>query len=186
MSGTPSELIGLIIGQPRLIIIRSVPRRDCSIRIKQILLDGFLRVPSKPCQAVSALTTINFFYAEVYYRPMSEEEKQKKSGGNMTIVVVLLVIAVCLLFGYLTKSWLLAIFVGVLAIGVFLILASATRSKQPDRYGTSESDSAYVFGFMITSIGVAGVVFALTMNFIFALMAWIIVVALYFAIKKYC
>lgn len=129
--------------------------------------------------------TITFFYAEVHHHPMSEEAKQKKGSGNMTIVIVLLAIAAALLIGYLTGSWLAAIFLAILAIGVFLIFASGTRSKEPDRYGTSESDSAYVFGFMITSIGVAGVVFAFTMNFIYALIAWILVIALYFAIKKY-
>jgi len=115
---------------------------------------------------------------------MSEEEKQKKGAGNMTIVVVLLVIAACLLYAYLSGNWLAAIFWGILAIGAFLVLASLTRSKEPDRYGTSESDSAYIFGFLALSIGVAGVVLAYTMNFIFALMAWIIVIAIYFLIKK--
>ena len=115
---------------------------------------------------------------------MSEEEGQKKSMGNMTSVVVLLVIAACLLYGYLSGAWLAAVFIGILAIGVFLALASITRSKQPDRYGTSESDAALAFGFCAISIGAAGTVFAYTSNFVFALVAFIIVVAMYFLARK--
>ena len=110
---------------------------------------------------------------------MTDGDNPGRSIASFTPVVVLLIIAACILIAYFTANYLGAICLGVLGIGIYLTLSSLARSKQPDRWGTSDAGAALLWGFFFMSIGAGGMVYAFTHNIVFAIVTFIVMLALY-------
>ena len=108
---------------------------------------------------------------------MSEGSNRK--WGTITAAVVLSAVVIGLLYFYFTGLWLPAIGLPILVIGVYMLLSSFLRSSEPDRYGTSDSGAATLFGFIMITIGGAIVAYQYADNIIIPIVFAIVIIVLY-------
>ena len=117
-------------------------------------------------------------------RTIHTEDQNMSEGGNrnwgtITAAVVLLAVVVGLLYFYFTGLWLPAIGLPILIVGVYMLFSAFLRSSEPDRYGTSDSGAATLYGFILIAIGGAIVVYQYAENLIFTAAFAIVIVVLY-------
>ena len=112
-----------------------------------------------------------------------EEHTMSEGGdrnwGAITAAVVLIAVVIGLLYYYFTGLWLPAIGLPILVFGVYELLSAFLRSSEPDRYGTSDSGAATLYGFILIAVGGGIIVYQYADNLIFTAVFAIAIVVLY-------
>lgn len=110
---------------------------------------------------------------------MGEETKKNTNWGTISGIVFLLAIAIGLVYYYVTSLWIPAIGIPLLIIGVYEVLSAFFRSSEKDRWGTSESGAAVLWGFVLIAAGGAIMVYQYADSIIIPIVFVIIVMVLY-------
>ena len=125
-----------------------------------------------------------FFYTYVHSETMSEETETSNKKGSFILIVVLCAIILGLLMYYFQVNWIVDLCVPLVLIGLFEIGASFNRATEKDQFGTSESGAAMFWGFTFLAIGGAGIVFALTGEWVFVIIFALVMGVIYLLVKK--
>ena len=108
---------------------------------------------------------------------MSDENG--RNWGAITGAVVLIAVAVGLIFFYFKGLWIPAIGLPILIFGAYELLTSFLRSNEADRWGTSDSGAAFLFGMIMIAVGGALVIYQYVDNIIFPIVYAIALIVIY-------
>lgn len=103
--------------------------------------------------------------------------------GPITGAVFLLSVAAGLICFYADGSWLLAVGVPITALGGYELLSSFFRNSEADRWGTSDSGAAVLFGFFLLAIGGAILFYRFSDNIIFPIVYAAVLIAVYLLLR---
>ncbi len=99
--------------------------------------------------------------------------------NRLGLAVSILIIGFALLAAYLGAKPIIIVGVAIIVLGVYLLLSSIFKDKRVDQMGTSESGSAIWLGSLITSAGLAVLVYGIIEDWMVSIATFLIAMAIY-------
>ena len=116
---------------------------------------------------------------------MAENGSRNLDVSALTWMVLLISIAAGLVAFFYTKDFILLICIPLVIFGVYEMFSSIVKNHQNDQFGTNESSVAVFWGFVIVTIGGAGLVFKYTGSLIITLVFALLMGAAYMAFRLF-
>ena len=109
----------------------------------------------------------------------SDMTTSTKEWNRLGLGVLILIVGFALLAAYFGLKPMLIIGVAVIVLGVYLLITSMFKNKEVDQMGTSDSCSTLWLGSLITSAGLAVLIYGLIEDWMVAIAVFLIAMAVY-------
>lgn len=117
-----------------------------------------------------------FFYSDIMSLDMTTSTKE---WNRLGLGVLILIVGFALLAAYFGLKPVLIIGVAVIVLGVYLLITSMFKDKEVDQMGTSDSCSTLWLGSLITSAGLAVLIYGLIEDWMVGIAVFLIAMAVY-------
>jgi hypothetical protein len=105
-------------------------------------------------------------------------ESNSRTSAAISAGAFLLAVAFGLVVGYTTGDYISAIWVVLIAFGLYMVVASRFRNRDQDSFGPSEADAMVAGGLVMAGIGAAGLVYTYTGEVVYTAVVILVVLAL--------
>ena len=116
---------------------------------------------------------------------MASGSKGSLNIGALTWMVMLIAAAIGLAIYFYTKDIIVTVSVPLLIMGAYELISSLIRNRENDQFGTNEAGAAVFWGFIILTLGGAGVVWWYTGSIIIVAIFAILMGAAYMAVRLF-